>query len=118
MSIIDLFSQKNYQAIINLASNQSVDSQLDTHSKRLVAVSYYYLQNFERSVEYCVELYPHLNSDPDFLSFYGSCLRKHGDFVAADDLYKSALLLTGQLLRIIMPIFSLTCHDMKRQKVF
>ena len=100
MSIIDLFSQKNYQAIINLASNQSVDSQLDTHSKRLVAVSYYYLQNFERSVEYCVELYPHLNSDPDFLSFYGSCLRKHGDLGSADDLYKSALLLHPESLTL------------------
>ena len=60
MSIIDLFSQKIYQAIVNQASNQSVDSQLDTHSKARSCILLL-SSNFERSVEYCVELYPHLN---------------------------------------------------------
>ena len=100
MSITELFSQKNYQAVIDLASDKSIESLSDPQLKRLVAISYYYLQNFKKSVEYCSEIYPFLNSDPDFLSFYGSCLRKNGDLASAEDIYKSSLSLHSDSLTL------------------
>ena len=91
MNISEAFSNQKYQSIVDFAQASDFNIKSDVNEARLVAVSFYYLDNFEKACAYCQEIYPFLNSDPDFLSFYGSCLRKNGSSQDAEDMYKSSL---------------------------
>jgi len=91
MNISEAFSNQKYQSIVDFAQAADFNLKSDINETRLVAVSFYYLENFEKACVYCQEIYPFLNSDPDFLSFYGSCLRKNGSSKEAEDMYKGSL---------------------------
>ena len=101
MNITELFNKKNYQTIVDLANKNPTIANSDPHAGRLIAVSYYMLGLYSDSLKHCSNLYSFFNGDPDFLAFYGSCLRKEGLLDDANRIYKDSLDLHPESLTLL-----------------
>lgn len=93
MDLSTAFVEKKYQSIVEYFSTLSSQDDVDPSQRNIVAVSYYYLGDYDSAISLCESIYPFLNGDEAFLAFYGSALRKSGDTDAALKFYKDSLLL-------------------------
>ena len=91
MDLSVAFSNKNYQSIVDYYSSLTSSGDVTPHEKHIVAISFYYLGDFNSALSLCESIYPFLNGDEAFLAFYGSALRKSGDTDGAHKFYKDSL---------------------------
>ena len=91
MDLSVAFSNKNYQSIVDYYSSLTSSGDATPHEKHIVAISFYYLGDFNSALSLCESIYPFLNGDEAFLAFYGSALRKSGDTDGAHKFYKDSL---------------------------
>ena len=91
MNLSTAFVEKKYQSIVEYFATLPSQDDVDPSERNIVAVSYYYLGDYDSAISLCESIYPFLNGDEAFLAFYGSALRKSGDTDAALKFYKDSL---------------------------
>ena len=93
MNLSRAFEEKKYQSIVDYFSTLPSQDDVDPSERNIVAVSYYYLGDYDSAISLCESIYPFLNGDEAFLAFYGSALRKSGDTDIALKFYNDSLTL-------------------------
>lgn len=86
-----LFVERRYQAILDLAEQQTITAAADPLQGQAVASALFQLGRYGECLQWCQELSPALANQPQFASLHGAALRRLGQLEAAHQLFQAAL---------------------------
>lgn len=86
-----LFDERRYQAMLDLAEQQSISPASDPVQAQALASALFQLGRFDDCCRWCDELVPALGGQPDFASMHGAALRRLGRLDEAAAVFAAAL---------------------------
>ena len=87
----DLYKNGCYQEIVQSVNLNEFSAVSDPLLARVLAAAYFQLCQFSEALSLLKEIESCFTADPHYLSLYGACLRRCGDFDAARDRLEQAL---------------------------
>ena len=86
-----LFEQRSFQSILDRAKLDEISPSGDPRTANIVAAALFQLGRFEDCLLWCEGLAPSLAGDPVFASMHGAVLRRVGQKIEAESVFREAL---------------------------